>query len=251
MGPPFIGVDADGRHEPSKCVSVASLSHKRGCIFDTITDVTIDHSSIDQFSLLFLLLILQVVLFAHSRFAWLRSIVHTAQFMMQVNWSNANDTDFWWPLAYTMSSSRDDVRKNTSRNWTPFIRSIQGKDFMFKSDQGTNVMVYRQDGLLWQPCNYLSCRRCDHYPMWPWTSGAPSTNGFFFWTDSNGDSEMAPSEFRVLPNIPPNDLRASSTWFGEGGSITFRTGDLCVFAMPLPLCKIIIAHHQVIVLRRS
>jgi hypothetical protein len=66
------------------------------------------------------------------------SLVHTDQFMMEVDWdkatdSNVADSGFWRPLAYTMSDSLDDVRRNTSRNWTPFLRSINGTEFMYKT----------------------------------------------------------------------------------------------------------------------
>ena len=120
------------------------------------------------------------------------SVVHTDFFSFEVDWSkssdsNRADTGFWRPLAYTLSNSPDDARLNTSRNWTPFVRALDGRDFMWKSDQGTNVMFYRQDGLVWTPCGYLGCMRCNYYPGWPWTSGAPNnTGGFFLWTDTNG-----------------------------------------------------------------
>jgi hypothetical protein len=87
-------------------------------------------------------------------------------------------------------------------------------------------MVYRQDGLIWQPCGYLSCRECDYYPGWPWTSGAPNTTGFFLWADGNGDGRMSANEFTTLPQLPSSNLRANYMWVGEDGSVTFRTGDV-------------------------
>lgn len=85
---------------------------------------------------------------------------------------------------------------------TTLIRKLEQKELLFRHNTGLHVAVNHFDGEIAVPCALLGAwsshdAKHPNNSTWPGSRGAPNT-GMWMWQDSNGDGQMAPTEFTDL-----------------------------------------------------